>query len=79
MVATKSRTLGGVQKVCAKKRLRAFFFPYHPFQNHYTHDIIIFELFRGLQLQLSGFFRNNEHCSYIFLFFERERECSCRK
>ena len=26
----------------------------HPFQNHYTHKITIFELFRGLQLQLSG-------------------------
>ena len=22
---------------------------YHPFQNHYTHEITIFELFRGLQ------------------------------
>ena len=31
----------------------------HPFQNHYTHKIIIFELFRGLQLQLSGVFRIN--------------------
>ena len=29
-------------------------FAYHPFQNHYTHEITIFELFRGLQLQLSG-------------------------
>ena len=29
------------------------------FQNHYTHEIIIFELFRGLQLQLSGVFRIN--------------------
>ena len=32
---------------------------YHPFQNHYTHEIIIFELFRGLQLQLSGVIRMN--------------------
>ena len=32
---------------------------YHPFQNHYTHEIIIFELFRGLQLQLSGVVRIN--------------------
>ena len=32
---------------------------YHPFQNHYTHEIIIFELFRGLQLQLSGVFQIN--------------------
>ena len=28
----------------------------HPFQNHYTHEITIFELFKGLQLQLSGVF-----------------------
>ena len=27
---------------------------YHPFQNHYTLKIIIFELFRSLQLQFSG-------------------------
>ena len=27
---------------------------YHPFQNHYTHKIIIFKLFRSLQLQFSG-------------------------
>ena len=27
------------------------------FQNHYTHEIIMFELFRGLQLQLSGVVR----------------------
>ena len=29
----------------------------HPFQNHYTHEIIVFKSFRGLQLQLSGVFR----------------------
>ena len=27
---------------------------YHPFQNHYTHKKMIFELFRSLQLQLLG-------------------------
>ena len=32
---------------------------HHPFQNIYTHEITIFELFRGLQLQLSGVFRMN--------------------
>ena len=32
---------------------RAYFATYHPFQNHYTHEITILELFRGLQLQLS--------------------------
>ena len=32
---------------------------YHPCQNHYTHEIIIFELLRGLQLQLSGVVRIN--------------------
>ena len=40
-----------------------------PFQNHYTHEIAIFELFRGLQLQLSGLFRINWHYSYSFLLF----------
>ena len=30
-----------------------------PFQNHYTHEITIFELFRGLRLQLSGVLRIN--------------------
>ena len=35
-------------------RFIVFFCPYHPFQNHYTHELIIFKLFRGLQLQ---FFR----------------------
>ena len=40
---------------------------YHPFQNHYTHDIAIFELFRGLQSQLSGVFRINWQNSHSFL------------
>ena len=40
---------------------------YHPFENHYACEITIFELFRGLQLQLSGV-----HYSYSFLAF------SCR-
>ena len=36
---------------------------YHPSQNHYTHEItsLTFELFRGLQLQLSGVFRIDRH------------------
>ena len=42
---------------------------YHPFQNHYTHEIIIFELFGRLQLQPSGVFRINYHYSYSFLVF----------
>ena len=50
---------------------------YHPFQNHYTHEIIVFELFRGLQLQLSGVFRIKKHYSYSFLMFLAE--CSYRK
>ena len=40
---------------------------YYPFQNHYTHEIIIFKLFRGIQLQRSGVCRNNLHYSYSFL------------
>ena len=46
---------------------------YHPFQNLYTHEITIFELFRGLQLQLSGVFRINKHHSYSFLVVLAER------
>ena len=42
---------------------------YHTFQNHYTHEITIFERFEGLQLQLSGVFRINWHYSYSFLVF----------
>ena len=34
-------------------------YTYHPFQNHYTNEIVIFEFFRRLQLQLSGVFRSN--------------------
>ena len=45
---------------------------YHPFQKHYTHKIIIFEFFRGLQLQLSGVFRINLHYSYSLLVFRAE-------
>ena len=44
---------------------------YHPFQNHYTHEIIILELVRGLQLQLSKVCRINLNCSYSFLSFLR--------
>ena len=50
---------------------------YHPFRNHYTHEITIFELFRGLQLQYSGVFRINQHYSYSFLFVLAE--CGYRK
>ena len=32
---------------------------YNPFPYHYTHDIIVFRLSRGLQLQLSGVFQIN--------------------
>ena len=35
--------------------------------NHYTHEIIIFEIFRGLETQLSGVGRINLHYSYGFL------------
>ena len=42
--------------ICYTKEL---FRNYHHFQNHYTHEILIFKLFRGLQLQLSGVFRIN--------------------
>ena len=49
----------------------------HPFQNHYMHEIPISELFGGLQLQLSGAFRINEHYCYSFLVFLAES--SCRK
>ena len=48
---------------------------YHPFQNHYTHEIIIFELFRRLQLQLSAFQGSSELITItvtVSLFF------SCR-
>ena len=31
----------------------------HALQNHYTHEIVIFKLFRGLQLQFSGVLRIN--------------------
>ena len=75
-----SRTPGGVQKVCAKKVRVHFSFPtqqYHPLQNHYTHEIIIFELFRGLQLQFSGVFRINSYYSYSFLVLYAK--CDYRK
>ena len=49
-----------------------FYYHYHPFRNHYTHEITIFELFRRLQLQLSGVFRTNLHYSYSFLVFLAE-------
>ena len=52
------RGCGKRRKICTVVTLILFFlivlFPYHPFQNHYTHEIFIFELFKGLQLQLSG-------------------------
>ena len=40
---------------------------YHPFQNHYTHKIIIFKLFRSLQLQFSGPTEINFRYSYSFV------------
>ena len=40
---------------------------YHLFQNHYTHEIIIFKLFRGLPLQLSVVCRIS--LSYHFRLF----------
>ena len=43
-----------------RSTLKAFLSPLkadHPLQNYCTHEITIFELFRGLQLQLSGVFQ----------------------
>ena len=40
---------------------------YHPFQNHYAHQIIIFKLFRSLQLQFSGPTGINFRYSYSFV------------
>ena len=40
---------------------------YHPFQNHYTHKIIIFKWFRALQLQFSGPTGINFRYSYSFV------------
>ena len=40
---------------------------YHPFQSHYTHKIIIFKLFRSLQLQFSGSTGINFRYSYSFV------------
>ena len=39
---------------------------YHSFQDHYTHKIIIFKLFRSLQLQFSGPTRINFLSGKIF-------------
>ena len=39
----------------------------HPFQNHYTHKIFVFKLFRSLQLQFSGPTGMNFRCSYSFV------------
>ena len=39
----------------------------HSFQNHYMHEISIFELFRGLQLRFSGVLRISLHYSYSVL------------
>ena len=41
--------------------------PYHPFQNHYTHKIIIFKLFRSLQLQFLLLTGINFRYSYSFV------------
>ena len=40
---------------------------YHPFQNHYTHKITIFKLFRSLDLQFSGPTGINFCHSYSFV------------
>ena len=37
------------------------------FQSHHTHEIMIFKLFRGLQLQLSGVCGINLYYSHCFL------------
>ena len=42
---------------------------YHPFQNHYTHEIITFELIRGLQLQLLGLSELLSNAVTVSLFF----------
>ena len=42
-------------------------FQYHPFQNHCTHKITIFKLFRSLQLQFSGPTGINFRYSYSFV------------
>ena len=42
-------------------------FEYHSFQNHYTHKITIFKLFRSLQLQFSGPTGINFRYSYSFV------------
>ena len=39
----------------------------HSFQNHYTHKIIIFKLFRSLQLQFLGPTGMNVRYSYSFV------------
>ena len=41
-----------------------------PSQNHYTHEITIFELFRGLQLQLSGVVRINYSYNFLVVLAE---------
>ena len=38
--------------------------------NHYTHEIIIFEVFRGLQLQLAGSVELISITVTVSLFFE---------
>ena len=54
-----------------------YFQPTILFKNHYTHEIRIFEICRGLQLQLLGVFRINWHYSFSFLLFLAE--CSYGK
>ena len=52
-------------------------YPYHSFQNHYRHEMIVFKLFNGLQFRFLGVSRINLHCTYIFLVLSAE--CSYRK
>ena len=54
-----SVTLGTLRNYKNRQEVFDTFRQYHPFQNHYTYGIIIFDCFRGLQLQLSGGFQIN--------------------
>ena len=55
MVKSHQQGPSGVRRIASNSTAEQL----QPFQNHYTHEIIILELFRGLQLQFSGVFRIN--------------------
>ena len=55
---------GGGAKYCFRGRNSH---EYHSFQNYYTHKIIVFKLFRSLQLQFSGPTGINFRYSYSFV------------